>query len=441
MYINSSLAKVEALKAGYDEAILLDAAGLRERVHRREHLRRAGRRASSPRPPRPARSRASPSDSVMTIARDLGYDGRSSNSSSAPTSTLADEAFLTGTAAEVVPIRSVDDRAIGEPRPDHPQAPGDVLRRRARRGRPVQGLVRACPLTTCPQYATRAGPSASRSTTRRCATAASSRASRSPSTTSCASPSSSTGSASTSSRAAGPAPTRRTTSSSGGRTTELHARHVARWSPSARPAGSRARSTPTTRCATCVDAGTSTVCIVGKSWDYHVPEALQHHARRGRGHGRRLGRVPARRRPRRALRRRALLRRLPAQPRVRLRVLEAAAQAGADRLVLCDTNGGTLPARRRARSCATVVDYFGADVGVGVHLHDDAGCGVANALAGVRGGATPGAGHDQRLRRAHRQLQPHHDHPEPHAEDGDRDASRATASSGSRRSRTTSPSW
>ena len=53
-----------------------------------------------------------------------------------------------------------------------------------------------------------------------------------------------------------------------------------------------------------------------------------------------------------------------------------------------------------------------------MHLHDDAGCGVANALAGVRGGAAPGAGHDQRLRRAHRQLQPHHDHPEPHAEDG-----------------------
>ena len=39
----------------------------------------------------------------------------------------------------------------------------------------------------------------------------------------------------------------------------------------------------------------------------------------------------------------------------------------------------------------------------------------------------PGAGHDQRLRRAHRQLQPHHDHPEPHAEDGDRDDPRRPA--------------
>ena len=45
-------------------------------------------------------------------------------------------------------------------------------------------------------------------------------------------------------------------------------------------------------------------------------------------------------------------------------------------------------------------------------------------LAARRGGRPPGAGHDQRLRRALRQRQPHHDHPEPHAEDGLRDARR-----------------
>ena len=44
-YVNSSLAKVEALKAGYDEAVMLNPRGLRERVHRREHLRLAQRRA------------------------------------------------------------------------------------------------------------------------------------------------------------------------------------------------------------------------------------------------------------------------------------------------------------------------------------------------------------------------------------------------------------
>ena len=46
----------------------------------------------------------------------------------------ADEAFLTGTAAEVVPIREVDDRQVGDgtPGPDHPPAPADLLRRGSR---------------------------------------------------------------------------------------------------------------------------------------------------------------------------------------------------------------------------------------------------------------------------------------------------------------------
>ena len=55
-------------------------------------------------------------DSVETIARDLGYEVR--HESIIRTDLyLADEAFLTGTAAEVVPIRSVDDRPVG---PGHP---------------------------------------------------------------------------------------------------------------------------------------------------------------------------------------------------------------------------------------------------------------------------------------------------------------------------------
>ena len=74
-------------------------------------------------------------------------------------------------------------------------------------------------------------------------------------------------------------------------------------------------------------------------------------------------------------------------PEFSLRVLEGAAQAGVDRLVLCDTNGGTLPARGRARSCARSSTTSAATSASRVHLHDDAGTGVANALAGVRGGA------------------------------------------------------
>ena len=74
-------------------------------------------------------------------------------------------------------------------------------------------------------------------------------------------------------------------------------------------------------------------------------------------------------------------------PEFSLRVLEGAVQNGVDRLVLCDTNGGALPHEVEA-IVADVVRYFGNDVAIGVHLHDDTGCGVANALAGVRGGAT-----------------------------------------------------
>src|SRR6202022_5175514 len=57
----------------------------------------------------------------------------------------------------------------------------------------------------------------------------------------------------------------------------------------------------------------------------------------------------------------------------------------ADWLVLCDTNGGSLPFEVET-AVTGVVEYL--DTPVGVHLHDDAGCGVANALAGVRAGAT-----------------------------------------------------
>jgi 2-isopropylmalate synthase len=75
-----------------------------------------------------------------------------------------------------------------------------------------------------------------------------------------------------------------------------------------------------------------------------------------------------------------------ANPEFSLRVLEAAVVQGATHLVLCDTNGGSLPFEIE-QMVGAVVDYFGSDVIIGVHLHDDTGCGVANALAGVRGGA------------------------------------------------------
>jgi 2-isopropylmalate synthase len=72
-------------------------------------------------------------------------------------------------------------------------------------------------------------------------------------------------------------------------------------------------------------------------------------------------------------------------PEYALRCLRAALEAGADRLVLCDTNGGTLPDAlgEIVRSVRTALP--GAQLGI--HTHNDGECAVANALAGVREGA------------------------------------------------------
>jgi branched-chain amino acid aminotransferase len=115
MYVNSSLAKVEALKAGYDEAILLSPQGyVSECTGENIFVVRNGAILT---PPVAAGAlEGITRDSIMTIARDLGYELREANILRTDLY-LAEEAFLSGTAAEVVPIRSVDDREIGEPGP------------------------------------------------------------------------------------------------------------------------------------------------------------------------------------------------------------------------------------------------------------------------------------------------------------------------------------
>jgi branched-chain amino acid aminotransferase len=115
MYANSSMAKVEALKAGYEEAILLSPQGyVSECTGENLFVVKNGRILT---PPVAAGAlEGITQDSVATIARDLGYDIAESNLLRTDLY-LADEAFLTGTAAEVVPIRSVDDREIGDPGP------------------------------------------------------------------------------------------------------------------------------------------------------------------------------------------------------------------------------------------------------------------------------------------------------------------------------------
>jgi branched-chain amino acid aminotransferase len=115
MYINSSMAKIEAIKSGYDEAIMLNPQGfVAECTGENLFVVKHGRLIT---PPTSAGAlEGLTRDSIMTIARDLGYEVVEGNLLRTDLYN-ADEGFVTGTAAEVVPIRSVDDRELGDPGP------------------------------------------------------------------------------------------------------------------------------------------------------------------------------------------------------------------------------------------------------------------------------------------------------------------------------------
>lgn len=116
MYVNSSLAKVEALKAGYDEAVLLTADGrISECSGENLFIVRDGALLTPPTSDAGALDGIT-QDTVEVIAADMGIEIRHEPLIRTDLY-LADEAFLTGTAAEVVPIRSVDDRVVGSGAP------------------------------------------------------------------------------------------------------------------------------------------------------------------------------------------------------------------------------------------------------------------------------------------------------------------------------------
>ena len=138
--------------------------------------------------------------------------------------------------------------------------------------------------------------------------------------------------------------------------------------------------------ASLVEAGTSTVCIVGKSWDYHVTEALRQPLDEGvsmvgdsveflKSEGLRV-----------FFDAEHFFDGYKRNPEFSLRVLEAAAVQGADCLVLCDTNGGALPHEVES-IVREVVKHF-SGIQIGMHTQNDTGCAVANAVAGVLAGAT-----------------------------------------------------
>ena len=114
-YLNSVLAKIEASKAGYQEAILLDSRGfVCEGSGENIYLVRDGQILT---PPQFAGILDGINRSaILTIARDLGYEVIERDLARAEL-TLADEVFLSGTAAELVPVREIDDHQIGEGTP------------------------------------------------------------------------------------------------------------------------------------------------------------------------------------------------------------------------------------------------------------------------------------------------------------------------------------
>lgn len=152
---------------------------------------------------------------------------------------------------------------------------------------------------------------------------------------------------------------------------------------STRRAGVRAQDDEVLR--KLIEANTQVVCIVAKSWDRHVREALRTTLEEAiamvedsveflRDNGKRVF--------------------LDAEHffdghrqnrDFSLSVLAAAEAAGAESLVLCDTNGGSLP-DDVGWSVADVRDHVSAHIGI--HCHNDAGCAVANSLAAVQAGAT-----------------------------------------------------
>jgi 2-isopropylmalate synthase len=149
-----------------------------------------------------------------------------------------------------------------------------------------------------------------------------------------------------------------------------------------RRAGERAEDSDVLRAL--LGAGTEVVCLVGKAWDLHVTEALRTDLVEGvamvrdsveflRTQGRRV-----------FFDAEHFFDGYRSDPGFAMAVLAAAEEAGAERLVLCDTNGGMLPL-----DIGRVVGEVKAQavVPLGIHVHNDAGCAVANSLVAVDAGA------------------------------------------------------
>lgn len=145
-----------------------------------------------------------------------------------------------------------------------------------------------------------------------------------------------------------------------------------------------------------LDAETPVVTIFGKTWDLHVARVLETTLEENlamiresvaffRAHGREIFYDAEH-----------FFDGYKANPAYALATLRAAHEAGADAIILCDTNGGALPwdIEATVRAVRADLEAFGRAAGLawpvnlGIHTHDDSGVAVANALAAVRAGCT-----------------------------------------------------
>jgi 2-isopropylmalate synthase len=133
-----------------------------------------------------------------------------------------------------------------------------------------------------------------------------------------------------------------------------------------------------------LDAKTPVVCVVGKTWPLHVTEVFRVSLEEN------LAMIADTVRYLKSQGREVLydaehfFDSFREDPEYSLATIKAASDAGADLVVLCETNGGALPEFVSAVT-AQAVKHLGR--GVGIHTHNDGGVGVANALAAVRAGA------------------------------------------------------
>ena len=133
-----------------------------------------------------------------------------------------------------------------------------------------------------------------------------------------------------------------------------------------------------------INAKTETVCIFGKSWDFNVRAALKTSLAENLRMIEDTIAYLKKRKRRVIFDAEHFFDGFKENPKYALKTVQAAAEAGADWVVLCDTNGGALP----FEVLGIVRDILPKVAApLGIHAHNDSGCAVANSLSAVRAGA------------------------------------------------------